>query len=94
VTLYFTEGEKKAAKACQEGFPCIGLGGLWNWVQDGKPIEDLDLIACEERHIVLVSDSDVWRGRDDLLQPVYGLGAELEQRGAFVRVLKLREEDG
>ena len=29
--LGWTEGEKKAAKACQEGVPCIGLGGLWNF---------------------------------------------------------------
>jgi hypothetical protein len=31
VTLYVTEGEKKAAKATQEGFPCIGLSGVWGW---------------------------------------------------------------
>src|SRR5262249_13657316 len=25
--LYVTEGEKKALKACQEGLPCVALGG-------------------------------------------------------------------
>jgi hypothetical protein len=29
--LLITEGEKKAAKAVQEGFPCIGVSGVWSW---------------------------------------------------------------
>jgi hypothetical protein len=29
--LLLTEGEKKAAAADQEGFPCIGLVGVWGW---------------------------------------------------------------
>lgn len=52
------------------------------------PIADLDLIVWRERRVMLVSDSDVW-GRDELLQAVYGLGAELEPRGAYVRVLRI-----
>lgn len=92
--LFLTEGEKKAAKACQEGFPCIGLGGLWNWVQEGKPIEELNLVVWQERRVVLIPDSDVWRDQDDLLHAVYALGMELEKRGAFVRSLRLPEEVG
>lgn len=29
--IAFTEGEKKALKAVQEGINCIGLGGIWNF---------------------------------------------------------------
>ena len=29
--LIITEGEKKAAKACREGFPCVALGGVDSW---------------------------------------------------------------
>lgn len=29
--LLVTEGEKKAAKAVKEGFPCVGLGGVDSW---------------------------------------------------------------
>jgi len=29
--LLITEGKKKAAKAMQEGFPAIGLVGVWGW---------------------------------------------------------------
>jgi hypothetical protein len=100
VPLYIAEGEKKALKACQEGLPCLGIGGLWNWIQDGQPIEDLDLCAWVERRVVLVPDSDVWV-RQDLLRPVYALGKELENRGAgvsttirFDGLVDLVEEDG
>src|SRR5262245_613374 len=86
--LYVTEGEKKALKASQEGLPCIGLGGLWNWRHEGRPIGDLDRIDWYGRATIIVPDSDVWT-RGDLLQPVYALGKELETRGAAVVVLKL-----
>jgi hypothetical protein len=88
VSFYITEGEKKAAKACQEGLPTIALGGLWNWVKDGHPIAELDLVVWRDRRVMLVPDGDVWE-RHDLLHPVYALGAELEKRGAYIRVLSL-----
>jgi hypothetical protein len=31
--LIIPEGEKKSAKACQEGLFAIGVAGLWNWRQ-------------------------------------------------------------
>ncbi len=79
--LGWTEGEKKAAKACQEGIPCIGLGGLWNWLEDGKPIAKLDEIAHVDREEIIYADSDVWT-RPKLQQAIYALGKELESRGA------------
>ncbi len=88
VALHVTEGEKKALKASQEGLPCIGLGGLWSWRHQGRPIADLDRIDWYGRDAIVVPDSDVWT-RADLLQPVYALGKELEGRGATVTVLKL-----
>ena len=58
--LLITEGEKKAAKADQEGFPCIGLGGIYGF----RDREHLFLPALEKvvwagRDVVLVPDSDV-----------------------------------
>lgn len=29
--ILITEGEKKAAKACKEGFACCAVGGIYNW---------------------------------------------------------------
>jgi len=85
VPLAWSEGEKKAAKACQEGIPCGGLGGLWNWLEERKPIARLDEIAHVERDEILYPDSDLW-SRPDLQQPVYAFGKELESRGPKVRV--------
>ncbi len=89
--IMITEGEKKALKACQEGFACLGIGGLWNWIHDGQPIPDLDGIAWADRSVVIVPDSDVW-ARPNLIQAVYALGAELENRGARVDVLLLPQD--
>lgn len=90
VALYYTEGEKKAAKATQEGFPCVGLGGLWNWLNEGADggIAELDEIAHVQREEIIVPDSDVW-SRDDLKNAVFAFGKELERRGARVSVLPL-----
>ncbi|RMF86536.1 MAG: DUF3854 domain-containing protein [Nitrospinota bacterium] len=87
-TLHWTEGEKKALKLTQEGFPCIGLGGVWNWREKGQVIPALDQIFLEGRHCIIVPDSDTWE-KDDVLRAVYAFGRELEQRGAMVSVFKL-----
>lgn len=70
VGLLLTEGEKKAAKATQEGFPCIGLVGVYGWQKkrpkdaNGKPTGPRELIAdlastrWEGRTVYIVFDSD------------------------------------
>ena len=79
IPLYFTEGEKKAAKAVQEGLACIGLGGLWNWIDKttGEGIDELGMIAWPDRKTIIVPDSDIWM-RPDLQKAVYAFGKELE----------------
>jgi len=88
VPLYFTEGEKKAAKAVQEGLACVGLGGLWNWIEKdtGKGINELDPIAWPDRKCIIVPDSDIWT-RIELQRAVYALGKELERKGGKVSVV-------
>jgi Domain of unknown function (DUF3854)/Protein of unknown function (DUF3631) len=88
VLLVLAEGEKKSLAGDQAGLACVGLGGLWNWLQDGRPITDLGRIDHVGRAEWLVPDSDTWT-RPDLLQPVYALGRELESRGARVMVVKV-----
>src|SRR5438552_669388 len=66
----------------------LAVSGLWNWQVGGRAIADLDRIDWYERDAVIVPDSDVWT-RQDLVQPVFALGKELEGRGAKVSVLKL-----
>ena len=68
--LVIVEGEKKSAKADQEGFPCVGLVGVYGWQKkrnkdkDGKGqgerelIADLAGIAWQGRLVYLCFDSD------------------------------------
>lgn len=85
VPFAWTEGEKKAARACQDGLPCGALGGLWNWLEENLPIAKLDEIAHADRLETIYPDSDVW-ARPDLLKAVYAFGRELGARGARVQV--------
>lgn len=82
-TLLITEGEKKAAAACKQGTPCIGLGGMWNWKTKDKEalIPDLAAFAWEDRRVVVVLDSDaatnahVQKGADRLCAVLAEQGA-------------------
>ena len=87
--LLITEGEKKALRATQEGFPCVAIGGLWSWLYEHRPIPDLDQIDWCNRRVLLLPDSNVWTRGTELLEPVYALGRELADRGAAVEVVKL-----
>jgi hypothetical protein len=101
--LLLTEGEKKAARADQEGFGCIGLPGVWSWAQktekdgyskprDGrKLIADLEAIDWRRRRAFLVYDSDA-ATNDNVVWAEYYLAAELERRGAVVKVVRLPGE--
>ena len=103
--LIVTEGEKKAAKADQDGFPCIGLTGVSCWRQrprdkqgekiedaPGEPIPDLDLVACSGRCVYLCFDSDVSQ-KVEVKRELWSLRCELVRRGAIVRVVYLPEGD-
>jgi len=95
-TLYVTEGEKKALKACQEGLSCIALGGLWNWKDkdaDGL-IPDFDKLSLIGRTVGLIPDNDwllpnVHGYKKNLLQAVDGLAYTLIDRGAKVHIVEL-----
>jgi Domain of unknown function (DUF3854) len=85
IELAWTEGEKKALAATQAGLFCLGLGGLWNWIAEGKALPFLDTVAHVERVETLYPDSGVWK-KPELLQAVFAFGRELELRGGVVRV--------
>ncbi len=97
VPLFIAEGEKKALKLMQEGFPAVGLGGIWNFrTRDLPPdrlIADLELIAWKGRIVRLVPDSDAWE-KDQVLYAIYVLARLLEARGATVLIVKLPTLEG
>lgn len=93
VELFVIEGEKKALRLHQEGIAAIGVGGIWNWRTDKRPIDDFGRIDWCDRRVTLVPDSDTWT-RDDLRQAVFALAKEIESRGGKAEVLKIPQGDG
>lgn len=94
--LILTEGEFKAAKACKEGFPTIGLGGVYNWraLKMGIAwLPSLDPFVWLRRAVYLCFDSDV-RSNPMVLTALKELADELQARGAIVFFAVLPELEG
>ena len=100
VPLLVTEGEKKSAKADQEGFACIGLGGVEAWSTkrkkgpDGKKfgqrelVLDFNAVALKGREVFIVFDSDL-AGKPSVQWAEWNLAQALVERGAIVKVVRL-----
>jgi hypothetical protein len=86
--LFVCEGEKKTLAAFQAGLNAVGIGGVWNWLSDGQPIEDLQAVEWDSREATIIPDSDVFE-RVDLMRAVYALGRELQSLGAVVYVAQI-----
>ncbi len=96
-SIFISEGEKKALKLTQDGFPAIGLGGVWSFrtkaLPDDALIPDLEAVPWAERVVYLVPDSDGW-GNEQIACAVYRFARLLEGRGATVLIVKLPKLDG
>ncbi len=98
IPILITEGEKKAAKACKEGFITVGLGGVNNIRRDGVFLEELAQLAAGGRLIYIAFDSDKLKkdkhGRQGIRQAEIVLATELRSAGARVITIKLDPIDG
>lgn len=102
VPIVITEGEKKAAAACQYGHAALGISGVWNWLV--KPdsgefciLQELDEIVWSGRSLYFIPDSDAWtdpKRMKHVLSGFYALAMELDQRGARPVLVKLPEGNG
>ena len=104
IPLLFTEGEKKSLKADQDGFPCIGLPGVYGWGgqrpkgEDGKRKGKLQLsselaaIPWQGREVCIVFDSDL-ADNYNVQRAEWRLSQELANRGANVKVVRLPPGD-
>ena len=84
VTIYITEGEKKAAKGCLSGGVFAGLGGVWNFKSKRAGqilLRDLARINWKGRKVIFVYDAEV-AGRASLLGALSTLASELAKLGA------------
>ena len=91
--VLITEGEKKAAKADQEGFPCIGLGGMYGF-RDREHVflPDLEALTWNGRDVLVVPDSDV-QTNSGVRDAVWELGWQVLCRGANPAVVVLPHRD-
>ena len=89
-SLLITEGEKKALKATQEGFACLGLSGVWNF--KNRDLEDLiaDLRAIDWRGrvVYIVFDADS-RTNQSVRLARARFAERLTAAGAIVRIVDL-----
>jgi len=99
IPLNIVEGEKKAARARQDGLLCIGLSGLWNWTNgNGELLPDFDQITLKDREVFFIPDND-WLSPDkhgyrkNLHAAVYRLAHKLLDRGAKVFIVSLPPGD-
>ncbi|MBP3956715.1 DUF3854 domain-containing protein [Gemmata sp. G18] len=100
IPLLVTEGMKKALKADQDGFPCVGLAGVYGWCRkrtvgpDGKKtgarelIPDLAAVAWRGRAVTIAFDSDR-ATNPDVARAERHLAEALTAVGAIVRVARL-----
>ncbi|MBP3954434.1 DUF3854 domain-containing protein [Gemmata sp. G18] len=98
--LLVTEGMKKAIKADQDGFPCVGLAGVYGWCRkrtvgpDGKKtgarelIPDLAAVAWRGRAVTIAFDSDR-ATNPDVARAERHLAEALTAVGAIVRGARL-----
>jgi hypothetical protein len=99
--LTITEGEKKAACACQRGLITAGVGGVWCWTStldngDKLILPILDEFQWTNRPVLLCPDSDGWHdGKGmQILAGFFALAKELQQRGASVQFVRLPDIHG
>lgn len=93
--LLITEGELKAAKACIEGFPTIGLGGVYNFRSSKLGygfLPELEAITWPRRCVYICFDSD-YRTNPMVVKAMFELAEELCRRGALTFMLSLPEGD-
>jgi hypothetical protein len=93
IRLYIAEGELKAIKMVQEGFPAVGVTGVYGWLYRKEPVPDFDRIAWEGRHVTIVFDSDPGeRSRGQVRAAEQWLAAVLTVRGAEVDAIHLPDD--
>lgn len=95
VELFITEGEKKAGKADQEGFPCLGLVGVFGWKarDEEQLVPELQQVAWQGRTVHIVFDSDA-ATKPQVQKAEERLAHLLRGCGAIVRIVRLPDDGG
>lgn len=86
--VLITEGEKKALKACLDGFTTIGLSGVWCFKRNGHFLPELEQFKWEGRPVGIIFDSDA-STNPHIDHAQRALARLLVERGAEVRIVNL-----
>lgn len=88
IPICITEGEKKALSSCLAGVPTIGLGGVFNFMNEGDLLPALRGIEWKGRTTFLTFDSDA-ATNPMILTAEARLADHLSRLGAEVHVVRL-----
>lgn len=94
-SIMITEGELKSVSACERGFWCLALGGVWNWKSRRLAwsfLPELDQIHWVQREVILVFDSD-YVHKPNVSLALVQFTAQLRSRGARVKIVTLPSAD-
>jgi putative DNA primase/helicase len=100
VPLVVVEGEKKAAKGDQDGFPSVGLVGVYGWQKKRQNkdaprelIPDLEAVSWQGRVVYLCYDSDLAE-KPEVAWAEWHLAEALAAKGAAVKAIRLSPGPG
>lgn len=96
IPIWIIEGEKKTAKAVEDGKVAIGIQGIWSWVKPGSSslLDDFKTAEWASRRVYIVPDSDTWNNTskaNKMKDAAYALGRAIKNQGAMVRIVKILE---
>ena len=89
VTLWVTEGQRKADALASHDLCALDVLGAWNW----RILGDWQHVRLAGRDIRLVYDSD-WLTKKDVKSALYALKTFLTSQGARVSIISLPSPDG
>jgi hypothetical protein len=89
--ITFVEGIKKADALTSRGILAVGITGVWNWLSDGEPIQDMSEIPVEGRRVNICFDSDMLHN-PNVQEAARRLAEHLIARGAEVFITYLPDK--
>jgi hypothetical protein len=93
VEITFVEGIKKADALTSQGMLAVAITGVWNWLSDGEPIQDLVEIPVDGRRVNICFDSDMLHN-PNVQEAAKRLAEYMIMRGAEVWITYLPNKPG
>ncbi len=90
IPILIVEGEKKALKGCLDGFPTIGLGGVFNYTTlPEQLLPELEAVVWKKRVVYIAFDSDINDNPDIQVAEARLITLLAHDHGAIVKPIRL-----